>query len=90
MPELRTESKPIYCTSEELQAALQARIDTLLAAVKASSMFDWSSPVAPSGWKAVLRAVKRDLDGSLCCRIVVYDESGMIAYKRNIRLVPRS
>lgn len=78
---------PHGATREEMQALFQIRLETLQ---DATSRAAGGQPVPISwraGWKAVLKLLRRDPDGSLCARITVTGPHASSGYVRNVRLV---
>lgn len=89
MPQWRPDHKPDGVTSDEFQAILSLRRKTLAEAGQDPSCFLPERLEDRWGWKAHVRRLGRDLDGSLKIVVVVEGPRGEIAYARNYRLVRR-
>jgi hypothetical protein len=80
---------PFDATPEEFRALMQTRRETLDAAT-ARAFGGQVLPVSWRwGWKAAVKILKRDKDGSLCARITVTGPHASNGYVRNVRLLNR-
>jgi len=87
MPQFPYLPYPEGVTPDEFRKLLELRLDTLAEATKFSGL---GQPLPTSwrhGWKAHLRLLGRDRDGSLRVVVVVEGPRGETPYKRSYRLV---
>lgn len=87
MPRFWERRKPETATPEELRELFSVRLDALDAATSAASLEGPMPVMWRRGWKAYLTQHGRDADGSLLASVEVLDPTGLVAYRRRVRLV---
>jgi hypothetical protein len=74
-------------TPAERRSLLLCRLECLAEACKRWNGGEYLAPNERVGWRAVIKTLGRDQDGSCLASVTVYDPSGEIAMLRNVRLV---
>lgn len=81
----------VYCneaTPAERRSLLSVRLQCL---DEATTVANSGSPLPARdrwGWRAIIKTLGRDRDGSLLASVTVYDPSENVVMLRNVRLVP--
>lgn len=88
MPRIRYAVQVDEPTTAEHRSLLLVRRECL---DQATQMMNGGTPIPPSerwGWRAVIKTLGRDQDGSLLASVTVTGPDSKIRMLRNVRLVP--